>query len=214
MTSRKSILIVDDNLALRSTLSSILAEAGYDISVAEDGFSALAGIRHQTPDVVISDLYMPGMSGFELLSIIRRRFPRIRVIAMSGAFSAHEVPPGVAADGFYAKGRGSVAPLLYLAQALTQNELPLGRESPVPIWISRTQSDPCADARIVITCPECLRPFSQSASNVEPQGVEARCLHCSSTVQFALVQTPIDADLTDIAVAVPGSLSMLTGAKL
>jgi CheY-like chemotaxis protein len=212
MTSRKSILIVDDNLALRSTLSSILVEAGYEVSEATDGFSALAGIRHQTPDVVISDLYMPGMSGFELLSIIRRRFPRIRVIAMSGAFSAHEVPPGVAADGFYAKG--SVAPMLYLAQALTQNELPLGRESPVPIWISRTQSDPCADARIVITCPECLRPFSQSASNVEPQGVEARCLHCSSTVQFALVQTPIDADLTDIAVAVPGSLSMLTGAKL
>jgi CheY-like chemotaxis protein len=204
MASRKSILIVDDNLVLRSTLSSILIEAGYEVAVAADGFSALAAIRHQVPDVVLSDLYMPGMSGFELLSIIRRRFPRIRVIAMSGAFSTHEVPPGVAADGFYAKGKGSIAPLLYLAQALAQNEQPLARESPVPIWISRTQSNPCSDARVVIMCPECLRPFSQFANNVGLQGVETRCLHCSNTVQFALVQTPIGADLTDIAVTLPG----------
>ncbi len=44
------------------------------------------------------------MSGFELLSVVRRRFPAIQVIAMSGAYSCDGVPPGVAADAFYQKG--------------------------------------------------------------------------------------------------------------
>ena len=54
---------------------------------AEDGFSALEEIRRLTPDVLLSDLNMPHMSGFELLSVVRRRFPAIYAIAMSGAFS-------------------------------------------------------------------------------------------------------------------------------
>ena len=71
---------------------------------AEDGFSALAEIRREVPGVLLSDLNMPGMSGFELLSVVRRRFPSIQVIAMSGAFSGDGIQPGVAADAFYAKG--------------------------------------------------------------------------------------------------------------
>ena len=49
---------------------------------------------------------MPGMSGFELLSVVRRRFPAVLVIAMSGAFSGDQVPSGVTADAFYPKGNG------------------------------------------------------------------------------------------------------------
>jgi CheY-like chemotaxis protein len=47
---------------------------------------------------------MPGMSGFELLSVIRRRFPQISTVAMSGAYVGDEVPFGVIADCFLAKG--------------------------------------------------------------------------------------------------------------
>jgi len=43
------------------------------------------------------------MSGFELLSVVRRRFPAIQLIAMSGAFSGDGIPPGVAADAFMKK---------------------------------------------------------------------------------------------------------------
>jgi DNA-binding NarL/FixJ family response regulator len=63
---------------------------------------------------------MPGMSGFELLLEIRRRFPSIQAIAMSGAFSGDEVPSGVAADAFYQKGCG-VAPVLKIVESLPRS---------------------------------------------------------------------------------------------
>jgi CheY-like chemotaxis protein len=74
-------------------------------SRASDGFAALATIRNRVPDILVSDLNMPVMSGFELLSIVRRRFPAIAVIAMSGAHSDMAVPSGVAADAFMPKAQ-------------------------------------------------------------------------------------------------------------
>src|SRR5580658_11019572 len=92
------LLIVDDEPSIRFSLSCVLAEIGYDVRSAEDGFSALLEIRNEVPEILLSDLNMPGMSGFELLSQVRRQFPAIQTIAMSGAFHGDEVPSGVAAD--------------------------------------------------------------------------------------------------------------------
>jgi DNA-binding NtrC family response regulator len=94
---------------------------GYRVRTAEDGFSALAELRKEIPDIVLSDLNMPGMSGFDFLSEVRRHFPSIQTIAMSGAFSGDEVPSGVAADAFYQKGCG-VASLLKIVEALPQSK--------------------------------------------------------------------------------------------
>src|SRR5277367_2595055 len=101
---KATLLLVDDDASIRKSLSLILAESGHKIRSAADGFSALVEIRNEIPDILLSDLYMPGMSGFELLSVVRRRLPAIQVIAMSGAFSGDGVPPGVAADAFHEKG--------------------------------------------------------------------------------------------------------------
>ena len=89
---KKTLLLVEDDSQLRLLLFTIFTQSGYRVRAAEDGLSALAQIRAAMPDIVLSDLYMPGMSGFELLSIIRRRFPAISVIAMSSAFSARRGP--------------------------------------------------------------------------------------------------------------------------
>jgi DNA-binding NtrC family response regulator len=97
------LLIVDDDEPVRESLSQLFTEFGHSVRSAEDGSSALLQIRREVPDIVLSDLNMPGMSGFELLPIVRRRFPSIRVIAMSGAFSVDNIPRGVAADAFYEK---------------------------------------------------------------------------------------------------------------
>ena len=84
----------------------LLKSAGYDVRTAEHGFDALLQLGNVLPDVIVSDLNMPQMSGFEFLSVVRRRFPEIPVIAVSGAYDfGDQVPGGVIADAFYSKGR-------------------------------------------------------------------------------------------------------------
>ena len=65
------LLIVDDEPAIRMSMSHVLAEIGYRVRSAEDGFSALRELKKEIPDILVSDLNMPGMSGFELLSVVR-----------------------------------------------------------------------------------------------------------------------------------------------
>jgi len=60
--------------------------------------TALAEIRNEVPDIILSNLNMPDRSAFEFLSVVRRRLPPLRVIAMSGAFRGDEALSGVAAD--------------------------------------------------------------------------------------------------------------------
>jgi CheY-like chemotaxis protein len=115
--TKASLLIVDDEPSIRESLSFVLTEVGYSVRATEDGFSALIEIQKEIPDIILSDLNMPGMSGFELLSVVRRRFPAIPMIAMSGAFSGDEVPSGVVADAFYQKG-SSLGALLMIMGAL------------------------------------------------------------------------------------------------
>ena len=98
-----TVLIVDDEPHIRNSMSHILASLGHSVRCAEDGFTALARIREACPDILLSDLNMPGMSGFELLREVGRRFPSIYVIATSGSFSGTHVPQGVVADAFYEK---------------------------------------------------------------------------------------------------------------
>jgi CheY-like chemotaxis protein len=100
--SKFQVLVVDDEPSIRESVGLLLMSAGYEVDAAADGFEALLQLRKMLPDVMVSDLDMPHMSGFELLSVVRRRFPGILTVAMSGA--CQELPPGVIADGFYAKG--------------------------------------------------------------------------------------------------------------
>src|SRR6202789_3359336 len=92
-----NLLLVEDDAALPLSLAHIFAAFGHGVRCAADGFSALAELRIDVPDIILSDLNMPGMSGFEFLSVVRRRFPSIQVIAMSSAFSGGGVPPRVRA---------------------------------------------------------------------------------------------------------------------
>ena len=136
---KASILIVEDEEPIRTSLAEILKVLGHRVRCAADGIAALVEINQEIPEILLSDLNMPGMSGFELLSAVRRRFPAIRVVAMSGAFCGHQVPDGVTADAFYAKGNG-VAVLLKAIESL-----PFANrqscEGPEPPWIQRNGQD-------------------------------------------------------------------------
>ena len=184
------LLIVDDDFAMRSSISEIARMWGFNVRSAEDGFSALAAIRQETPDILLSDLNMPGMSGFELLSVVRRRFPEIKVIAMSGAFPQDGSPLGVAADAFYSKG--SSLNLLSAAVAAVQQGDPQpsrrSLSSLAPIWILRNGHDPAGDPYVVISCPECLRTFPQRLDRQGDPIHETRGVSCDNPIHYAILE--------------------------
>jgi CheY-like chemotaxis protein len=183
------LLIVDDEPLIRSTMSHALTDLGYHTRSAEDGFSALREIRQQMPDILLSDLNMPGMSGFELLSVVRRRFPAVHSIAMSGAFSGDEVPSGVAADAFYQKG-SSMGALLQMIGTLTQMERRAARPMSMAdtIWVQRSGHNADGEAYVTIACPECLRTFTQAVDGSIFQVHGAVCIHCCNPIQYAIVE--------------------------
>jgi len=104
--SRPQILIVDDEPAIRTTLGSLLVSAGYDVTMADNGVSAVSQLTKTIPDLIVTDLNMPLMSGIELISHVRSRYPSISIIAMSGDYQDYAAPGGTIADRFYAKGQG------------------------------------------------------------------------------------------------------------
>ena len=136
--TKANVLVVDDEPLVRTAMSLVLAEIGYRVHSADDGFSALREIRQEMPDILLTDLNMPGMSGFELLSVLHRRFPAVHKIAMSGAFFGSEVPSGASADAFYQKGTGMNA-LLQALGTLPQvkRRAPQPSISAAPLWIHR-----------------------------------------------------------------------------
>ena len=75
--SKYEVLVVDDDPSVRETVATVLISAGYDVAAAKDGFGALMQLRKMLPEVIVSDLNMPQMSGYELLSVVRQRFPQI-----------------------------------------------------------------------------------------------------------------------------------------
>jgi len=86
-TGQRSVLIVDDDPALRETLRRMVTSVGYEVACAEDAKAAIATIGAQAPDIIISDIYMPTGDGFELLNWLRNNGLQIPVIAMSGSSS-------------------------------------------------------------------------------------------------------------------------------
>ncbi len=80
----KRILIVDDNLMMRKLIRNIFIDQGYDIEEANDGMEGLEIARKLDIDLVITDIIMPKMEGIELIMNLKRDFPNIKIIAISG----------------------------------------------------------------------------------------------------------------------------------
>ncbi len=80
------ILVVDDDPAVRDVVTSMLETAGYEVTKAGNGREALRILGAAPIDLVITDLVMPEQEGIETIKLIRRDYPRAKVIAMSGAF--------------------------------------------------------------------------------------------------------------------------------
>ena len=188
--SRKRVLLVDDDASIREAVGMLLNESGYEIVTAADGFEALARIKLATPDIIVSDLNMPRMSGYEFLSVVRMRFSSIPVIAMSGDYDfSQRLPGGVHADAFFAKGRCRPEELMRAIAELVQTKV----QRPVSYTIQAAAAqipwygeDSNGAAFMMLTCTECLRPFPLSALQTASEDIQnASCPFCVALVRYS-----------------------------
>ncbi len=82
--TKERILIVDDEKNIVSSLTGILTDEGYDVSMTGDGLEALEIIQMDPPDLVLLDIWLPGMDGIEVLKTVKTYYPEIEVLIMSG----------------------------------------------------------------------------------------------------------------------------------
>ena len=81
---KERILVIDDEKVVRDTLAAVLKRDGYRVVVAECGHTAVGAIAAFAFDVVLVDIFMPGMNGLETIKVIRQDAPDVSIIAMSG----------------------------------------------------------------------------------------------------------------------------------
>jgi two-component system response regulator GlrR len=79
------ILIAEDDPAIRSLLGDVLSEAGYCVETAADGRIAVDMVTRAQPDLLITDLLMPGLTGWSVLARVRRQAPQLPILVISGA---------------------------------------------------------------------------------------------------------------------------------
>lgn len=188
-TFKYRILFVDDEPSIRSTTRGILQSAGYDVLAAPDGLAALECLEGPLPELVISDLRMPRMSGFELLAVIRQRFPQIPAIAISGEYVA-QAPDCLLADVCLAKGYYEVPELLDRVKELLSNPparpFPGTRTTPL-LWVPMRGT-----GQAIVTCPRCLRSFELERDRVMLGVQKAVCASCHNQFTFSVDQASLD----------------------
>ena len=188
-SSKREVLVVDDDPSIRESLALLLVTAGYDVASAQDGFAALLQLRRTLPHLIVSDLNMPHMSGYELLSVVRRRFPQIMTVAMSGDYQGDEVPSGVIADCFFPKGQSPKGLLATIAALIRTSETRASahQNESAPAWIPRNGHDAQGVPYVVVTCAECLRAFQLPVvEDAAGEVLEAPCRFCPSKNRYII----------------------------
>jgi len=178
------VLLVDDDSSIRELLSRLLATEGFQAIHAEDGIDGLVKLRERLPNVIICDLKMPRMTGFEFIEIVRRRFPTIPVVVLTGSIPL-EFSEKIKPDCWFEKSMLRFPELVrtinYLARKTPDHvDLPQRLSSPIRVR-------PDGAGYIVLTCPDCLRSFKvASAPENRTQAQTAVCTHCQARIPFLL----------------------------
>jgi CheY-like chemotaxis protein len=176
------ILVVDDDPMLRHLGKELFESRGYEVHCAEDRSEGLSALKRSKPDLIVSDLCMPNMNGFEFLSVVRLRFPLFPVIVISGEFSGRGIPESVLADALFSKTAFRPNELFQKADELIY-EIPVraktGRSHRAAVWVKNGKGS------IAVTCTKCLRTFPIVEARKGPN--EAECDFCGSLVDFELI---------------------------
>lgn len=89
--NNKIILVVDDERRIADTIALILQSRGYETAVAYEGDSALAHCSRLQPDLLLTDVLMPGMNGIDLAQTVSEKFPECKVLLLSGQAATAEL---------------------------------------------------------------------------------------------------------------------------
>jgi CheY-like chemotaxis protein len=179
---RRRILIVDDDHGTREVLKELLVLTDYDAVVAKNGIDALKHMVTPLPEVIISDLQMPVMSGYEFMAIIRHRFPQIPVIAMSGEYPKGQLPPHIPADAYLAKGSFLLDELCSMIEDLLKS--PPDRPSVVEDLELLNEVPVDAFGSVTLQCTNCLRHFKVDSAGLSGGYHSVQCCSCQTSVRF------------------------------
>jgi len=105
VTGRGRVLVVDDERHVRGMLQELVEHLGYEASTAASGDLAIAVVAIVQPHVVLLDLQMPGMSGFEVLAHLRQHHPAVAVILIAGSMNEEIARQANAAGAFTIVGK-------------------------------------------------------------------------------------------------------------
>jgi CheY-like chemotaxis protein len=98
-----TILIVDDDQAILQTVAEILTDEDYHVLTAANGAEALEVLAHASPQLILLDMRMPGMDGWQFAQVLRSKQHTIPLIVMTAAQNAHQWAKEVHATGYVAK---------------------------------------------------------------------------------------------------------------
>lgn len=190
MQFKHRVLVVDDDSGIRNVTAVVLQVNNYDVSSAENGIAAIPILKNTRPHVMISDLRMPDMDGYELLRLVRRFFPAMGTIVVS-ALEGIEAPGSDVADAVFTKGDYSVPDLLECVSDLAGRyplRQPSVKTAVSPSWI------PQDDGRnFWAACNECLTCFSLPLSQLGYSGMHrAYCPSCGQKIRFVMQQVHSD----------------------
>ncbi|MBI9091700.1 MAG: response regulator [Desulfobacterium sp.] len=94
------VLLIEDEISIRNSLTIFLEDYGFDTQEAEDGKDGLAMIQAIDPDIVLCDLRMPGMDGMEVLATVQQIRPGLPVIIISGTSLGEEIEEAIKMGAF------------------------------------------------------------------------------------------------------------------
>jgi CheY-like chemotaxis protein len=123
-----TILIVDDDQSIRDLLRMHLSAAGYEVHVAEDAIAAGYLVLRSPPDLIICDVHMPHMDGFEFIAALKAdaTLPKIPVIFLTSNDEGDERGKQLGAAGYVTKPVRSDRLLALVAQHVPGGTLPIG----------------------------------------------------------------------------------------
>jgi DNA-binding NtrC family response regulator len=98
--SKAKVMIVDDEVEFACTLAERLLLRGYDMHVVTSPLDTMQQLEEIRPEILLLDLRMPGISGVEILTSVRRIFPETKVILMTGQMDLEQTIDGLRLDSF------------------------------------------------------------------------------------------------------------------